>query len=106
MTKAYRSHGLQTIATKKRRDFNKARRNYGLVKNDVNKKNLNAKAKEYRKEVNISYSQYQRKCEDDIRRISKTDTRSLWKILNRYSGRGSKDPEVDLNTFFEYLKKK
>ena len=29
----------------------------------------------------------------------------LWKILNRYSGRGSKDPEVDLNTFFEYLKK-
>jgi hypothetical protein len=33
-------------------------------------------------------------------------TRSLWKNFNRYFGRGSKDPEVDLNTFFEYLKKK
>ena len=59
---------------KKRRDFNKARKKYAWVKNDINKEILNAKAKEYRKEVNISYSQYQRKCEDDIRRISKTDT--------------------------------
>jgi hypothetical protein len=75
----------------------------------MSKKNLNAKSKEYRKElylVNISYSQYQRKWEDNIRRISKTDTRSLWKNFNRYFGRGSKDPEDDLNTFFEYLKKK
>ena len=56
--------------------------------------------------VNISYSQYQRKGEDDIRRISKTDTRSLWKNFNRYFGRGSKDPEVDLNTFSNIQRKK
>jgi hypothetical protein len=79
--------------------------NYGLVKNDVNKEILNSKGKEYRKEINISYAKYQRKCEDEIRRISKTDTRSVWKILNRYSGRGSKDPEVDLTIFFRIFKK-
>lgn len=38
------------------------------------KKFLTRKPKNNGKEVNISYSQYQRKCEDDIRRISKTDT--------------------------------
>ena len=58
--------------TKKRRDFNKARRNYGLAKNDVNKKKFKTKVKEYRKEGNFSYSQYQRKCEDDIRNYPKT----------------------------------
>ena len=50
----------------------------------MSKKNLNAKSKEYRKElylVKISYSQYQRKWEDNIRRISRQIPDHFGKIL-------------------------
>jgi hypothetical protein len=53
---------------------------YKKVKNEVNKNSLNDKAKEYKTILNPNYFQYQKKCEDEIRWASKSDSKGLWKI--------------------------
>jgi len=87
-----------------RKEFNKARDVYKKVKNEVNKNSLNNKAKEYKTVLNKNYFQYQKKCEDEIRRASKSDSKGLWKILNKFSGNFKENPDVDLQTLFDYFK--
>ena len=88
----------------KRNEFNQAKKYYSIFKGENNRTTLKNAAKNYRHEVNVCYARYQ-KNEDDLRRISTTDTKTLWKILNKYSGRSAKTPDIDLNTFYEYFKK-
>ena len=42
---------------------------------------------------------------DLVRSLSKSDTKAFWNTLHKYSTNKKDNPDIDLENFFEYLKK-
>ena len=62
---------------KKRDEFNKARNKYHRAKTEHHKIDLKSKAREYKTEMNNSFKSFQQKCEDKLRKTSKTDSKAF-----------------------------
>ena len=52
----------------------------------------------------MSYTQYKNRCATDLRNISKTNTKAFWNTLHKYLNPRKKNPDIDIETFFEYFK--
>ena len=65
-----------------RNKFHKARKRYSFLKNVENRKLMRESSKNYKTTLYNEYIIYQQKFADDLRKISKTDSKSIWKILN------------------------
>jgi hypothetical protein len=65
-----------------RNKFHKARKRYSFLKNVENRKLMRESSKNYKTTLYNEYNIYQQKFADDLRKISKTDSKSFWKILN------------------------
>ena len=45
--------------------------------------------KEFKQEMNKSYKNHQQKLENELRKTSKQDSKTFWKILNRFGKKGT-----------------
>ncbi|KAK3097138.1 hypothetical protein FSP39_006717 [Pinctada imbricata] len=61
-------------------------------------------SKDYKREINKSYSKYQFEMEKEIRNTSKTDSRQFWKILNKLNGKNEPEIKASLDDLFAYFK--
>ena len=105
-TKSLNSKPWFTTDCKKKRDeFHKNRNNYRKFKTDDNKVLMNRTAKEYRHLLNISYKKYHEKCANELRSLSKSNTKAFWKTLHKYSSKQKENPTTEIETFYEYFKK-
>jgi phage host-nuclease inhibitor protein Gam len=89
----------------KRDEFHNARKKYASSKTPENKILLNTRAKEYRLVLNANYQKYTEKCSDELRSLSKTNTKAFWKTVHKFSNRKKEDPSVEIETFYDYFKK-
>ncbi|CAG2237761.1 unnamed protein product [Mytilus edulis] len=65
-----------------RKKFHKARKRYSFLKNAENRSKMRQASKEHKITLNKSFANYQQRAADELRNISKKDTKALWKILN------------------------
>ena len=90
----------------KRKQFNINRKKYNLRKTAENKRLLTNSGKEYKKEMKKSYSEYQKKCENELRNTSKKDAKKFWNILKSFSKSNSADEsKISIDCLYEYFKK-
>ena len=83
----------------KRDEFHNARKKYASSKTPENKILLKTRAKEYRLVLNANYQKYTEKCSDELRSLSKTNTKAFWKTVHKFSNRKKEDPSVEIETF-------
>ena len=88
----------------KRGKFQRARNLYHRVKSDANKAYMNEFAKEYRRALNCNFQKYREKCSNEIRALSKNDTKGFWKTIKKYCINRKDNCSIDTDTFFEYFK--
>ncbi|CAG2230144.1 unnamed protein product [Mytilus edulis] len=62
--------------------FHKARKRYSFLKNAENRRKMRQASKEHKITLNKAFENYQQRAADELRIISKKDTKALWKILN------------------------
>jgi hypothetical protein len=64
-------------------------------------------SKEYKALLNRAFTEYQQKAVEELRNVSKKDTKELWKILNKFNYKNNKENQNDisLQTLFEHFKK-
>ena len=86
-------------------NFTMLEKKYASSKTPENKILLNTRAKEYRLVMNINYNKYTEKCSDELRSLSKTNTKAVWKTVHKFSNRKKEDPSFEIETFYDYLKK-
>jgi hypothetical protein len=57
--------------------------------------------------LNRAFTEYQQKAVEELRNVSKKDTKELWKILNKFNYKNNKENQNDisLQTLFEHFKK-
>ena len=90
----------------KRKLFHKARKRYSFIKNAENRCQMRQASKDYKTTLNKAYTDYQFKAENELRKISKTDPKKLWKILNSLSGNKKRDNDDDitLEALYDHFK--
>ena len=64
-------------------------------------------SKKYKVLLNRVFTEYQQKAAEELRNVSKKDTKELWKILNKFNNKNNKESQNDisLQTLFEHFKK-
>ena len=88
-----------------RKKFHKARKRYSFLKNDENRKRLRLASRDYKFTLNKAYSDYQFKAANELRKMSKYDSKSLWKILNKLNDRkNSDDTDISLQALYDHFK--
>ena len=65
---------------------------------------MNKAAKEFRKTLHTNYKKQQEKCANELRSLSKNNTKGFWNTLHKFSNRKKENPSVDIDTFYEYFK--
>ena len=65
---------------------------------------MNKAAKEFRKTLHTNYKKHQEKCANELRSLSKNNTKGFWNTLHKFSNRKKENPSVDIDTFYEYFK--
>ena len=88
----------------KRDEFHRLRKIYRNIKTLENKTNMNRSARDYRKLLHNNYKKYQENCADELRSLSRSDTKAFWKTLHKFSNKQKVNPQVDIGTFYEYFK--
>ncbi|KAK3096812.1 hypothetical protein FSP39_003531 [Pinctada imbricata] len=90
----------------KRNKFYESRERYKQEKNIENRQRMKQSSKDYKREINKSYSKYQFEMEKEIRNTSKTDSRQFWKILNKLNGKNESEIKASLDDFklFAYFR--
>ena len=81
---------------------------YASSKTPENKTLLNTRAKEYRLVLNENYKKYTEKCSDELRSLSKTNTKAFWKTGHHFSNRNGvlfSKMLLKIETFYDYFKK-
>jgi hypothetical protein len=68
---------------------------------------MRASSKNYKTTLYNEYNIYQQQFADDLRKISKTHSKSFWKILNsiRDEKKNDSNSDITLNSLYEHLKK-
>jgi uncharacterized phage-associated protein len=61
----------------------------------------------YKASLNRAFTEYQQTAAEELRNVSKKDTKELWKILNQFNNKNNKENQNDisLQTLFEHFKK-
>lgn len=54
--------------------------------------------------MTCSYKNYQEKCIQELRKHSKSDSKKYWNILNRLNKLSKDEPDIPIETFYEYFK--
>jgi hypothetical protein len=86
-----------------RNSYNKARKNYQLHKNDLNKSRLKSASKHYKQTMNVFINKHKLQKERKLRAMSSHKPRDYWKYLNSLTPRNTeKTPTV--SEFFDYFK--
>jgi hypothetical protein len=87
-----------------RNSYNKARKNYKLHKNDLNKSRLKSASKHYKRTMNIFINKHKLQKERKLRTMSLYKPRDCWKYLNSLTPRNTeKTPTA--TEFFDYFNK-
>lgn len=99
--------GSIKIVQKIEKKFHKARKRYSFLKNAENRRKMRLTSKEYKVSLNRAFTEYQQKASEELRNVSKKDTKELWKILNKFNNKNNKQNQNDisLQTLFEHFKK-
>jgi phenylalanyl-tRNA synthetase alpha subunit len=89
----------------KRKKFHTAKYSYRFVKNKENCDAMKKTCNEFKQEMNKSYKNHQQKLEYELRKTSKQDSKTFWKILNRFSKKGTdKNIKITIDQLYEYFK--
>ena len=88
----------------KRNAFHEVRAKYRYDKSDNVRASLNARSREFKKQMTDSFNKYTKKCANELRNYSKSDSKQFWKILNKFSKCKKENPDISTETFFEYFK--
>jgi hypothetical protein len=93
--------------SKNRTIIHKARKRYSFLKNAENRRKIRLASKEYKASLNRAFTEYQQTAAEELRNVSKKDTKELWKILNQFNNKNNKENQNDisLQTLFEHFKK-
>ena len=89
-----------------RKKFHKARKRYSFLKNAENRSKMRQASKEHKITLNKSFANYQQRAADELRNISKKDTKALWKILNNLNDSKKKDnnDDISLKALYDHFK--
>ncbi|XP_063447874.1 uncharacterized protein LOC134727423 [Mytilus trossulus] len=89
-----------------RNKFHKARKRYSFLKNAENRSKMRQASKEHKVTLNKSFANYQQRAADELRNISKKDTKALWKILNNLNDSKKKDnnDDISLKALYDHFK--
>ncbi|CAC5426463.1 unnamed protein product [Mytilus coruscus] len=89
-----------------RKKFHKARKRYSFLKNAENRRKMRQASKEHKITLNKSFANCQQKAADELRSISKKDTKALWKILNNLNSSKKKDSndDISLKALYDHFK--
>lgn len=89
-----------------RKKFHKARKRYSFLKNAENRRKMRLASKEHKTTLNNAFVNYQQRAADELRKMSKKDTKGLWKILNKLN-RNHKQGDNDgisLQALYDHFK--
>lgn len=95
---------FNTACKDKREIFHTARKKYNVCKSDLNKARMNLASREYKKELNKAYDQFQNQMTGEIRSVSKSNPKKFWDILRRCTNSKKSDIDVPLKDLYEYFK--
>ncbi|CAG2190028.1 unnamed protein product [Mytilus edulis] len=89
-----------------RKKFHKARKRYSFLKNAENRSKMRQASKEHKITLNKAFANYQQRAADELRNISKKDTKALWKILNNLNDSKKKDnnDDISLKALYDHFK--
>jgi hypothetical protein len=68
----------------KRKTFHTEKNRYSFDKNKENRDAMKKACKEFKQEKNKSYKNHEQKLKNELRKTSKQDSKTFWKILNRF----------------------
>ena len=88
----------------KRDEFHKTRNAYRKFKTQDNKILMNKAAKEFRKTLHTNYKKQQEKCANELRPLSKNNTKGFWNTLHKFSNRKKKTHQLILTHFMSTSK--
>ena len=105
--KMIQSLGSIKIVHKIEKKFIKHEKDTAFFKNAENRRKMRLASKEYKASLNRVFTEYQQKAAEELRKVSKKDTKELWKILNKFNNKNNKENQKDisLQTLFEHYKK-
>ncbi|CAG2251763.1 unnamed protein product [Mytilus edulis] len=89
----------------KRKQFHSAKYKYNKQKSINNKNSLKRASKEYKKEINKCFQNYQLKTEKELRNISTNNPKEFWKVLNKFSPKQKKESPISLEVMYAHFKK-
>ncbi|CAC5401729.1 unnamed protein product [Mytilus coruscus] len=89
-----------------RKKIHKSRERYSFLKNAENRRKMRQASKEHKITLYKSFANYQQKATDELRSISKKDTKALWKILNNLNSSKKKDnnDDISLKALYDHFK--
>ena len=88
-----------------RQKFHKTRKRYSFLKNADNRTRMRSASRNYKTTLNKAYSDYQQKAANDLRKLSKNNSKSLLKILNKLNNsQKSVDNDISLQTLYDHFK--
>ena len=85
----------------KRGAFHGVKNKYKTDKSDETTFLLKEKSKVFKREHHKSFRIYQEKCAGELGSHSKTDTKSFWETLKKFSGNSKRNPPIPIDTFYE-----
>ena len=99
--------GSIKIVQKIEKTFIKHEKDTAFLKNAENRRKMRLASKEYKASLNRVFTEYQQKTTEELRKVSKKDTKGVWKILNKFNNKNNKESQNDisLQTLFEHFKK-
>jgi bisphosphoglycerate-dependent phosphoglycerate mutase len=78
---------------------------YSFAKAKENRDVMKKTCKECKQEMKQSYKIHQQKLENESRKMSKQDSKTFWKILNRFSKKGTDtNIKITIDQLYEYFK--
>ena len=88
----------------KRDAFHEVKNRYSVDKSDEIKTLLKKRSKEYKKELNLNYKKHQEKCANELDSLSKSNPKSFWNTLNKFSTNSRKTHYIPIDTLYDYFK--
>ena len=88
----------------KRKKFHKARATYNKNKNYNTRRNMKIHAKEYKRTMQESYRKFNDSFANELRQMSKSDSRKFLNILNRYSESRTDSKAISIEDLYDCFK--
>ena len=88
----------------KRKKFDKAIEKYNKNKNYNTRRNMKIYAKEYKRTMQENYRKFNDRFANELRQMSKFDSRKFLNILNRYSESRTDSKAISIEDLYDFFK--